>query len=84
MDSQNLTRWQVRHLCADLADMVRYLNALCGKLQQLRFPENDPIDRHARAARAALQNLFDAARTAGQPEPKPLREGDEPRQEPIR
>lgn len=74
MDSRNLTDRQVRHLLSDVQGMLHYLSALESRMQQLRFPDNDPVWRETEAARIAMQRLFHAAQGAGQPVPKPLRD----------
>jgi hypothetical protein len=74
MDSRNLTDRQVRRLMADVGGMLRYLHDLQSRMQQLRFPEGDPLAEAADKARAAMQNLYCAAQGAGQPPKKPLRD----------
>ncbi len=45
---------------------LRYLNRLCGRLQTLRFPLEDPLCREALRARDAVQGLYTAALASGQ------------------
>ena len=74
MDSRNLTHKQACYLLTDVGRMLHYLNALCGRMQQLRWPLEDPVCREAMEAREAMQRLYTAAQGAGQPAPKPLRD----------
>ncbi|HSZ55432.1 MAG TPA: hypothetical protein VK797_07220, partial [Tepidisphaeraceae bacterium] len=65
VDSTNLNPEQVKKLCDELARQLHYLNKLCGRMQILRFPDDDPVWREATRWNR-LQDLFDAARLAGQ------------------
>jgi hypothetical protein len=67
VDSTHLTRQQAEKLAANLGRMLRYVNKLCGRMQQLRFPLEDPVCREALRARSAIQGLYTAALAAGQP-----------------
>jgi hypothetical protein len=71
MDSSNLTRLQVDRLCADVRRQLRYLNKLCARIQQLRFPLDDPLCREVLRARDAVQSLYTAALGAGQVQQSP-------------
>lgn len=65
MDSSHLTSRQAEQLGATLRRQLTYLNKLCGRLQLLRFPLDDPLCREALRARDAIQALYDATAAAG-------------------
>ena len=60
MDSTRLRPEQIATLRAQVGRQLGYLNKLCARMQQLRFPLEDPVCREALRARSQLQSLYDA------------------------
>jgi hypothetical protein len=50
---------------AIVARDLRFLNRVCARMQQLRFPVNDPLWREAQRARNAMQNLLSVVQYSG-------------------
>jgi hypothetical protein len=69
VDSSLLKAEQIEAMVRVFGRHLRYLNKLVGRMQKLRFPDDDPLWREAYAAKQAAQRVFDAAQFAGQ---KPL------------
>lgn len=65
MDSGQLTPEQANRLRETVARHLRFLNKLCGRMQQLGFPLDDPLCRAAQEARSRVQDLHTAAHYAG-------------------
>ncbi|HWE01891.1 MAG TPA: hypothetical protein VG326_05725 [Tepidisphaeraceae bacterium] len=65
MNSSHLHPEQVVRLRAAVGRELRYLNNLCGRMQTLRFPPDDPLCRAAHRARDALQDLYTASHYCG-------------------
>jgi len=63
--SDDLTPGQAERLKATLGRHLRFLNRLCGRMQQLQFPLDDPLWQAAAAARNAAQDVYTAAHYAG-------------------
>lgn len=64
MTSADLTPEQAQRLRLAIARQLRYLNRLCGRLQSLRFPVEDPLCAAALRARNAMQDLHVACHYA--------------------
>jgi hypothetical protein len=62
MDSTQLRPEQIARLRSDIGRQLGYLNKLCGRMQKLRFPLDDPVCREALRAREKVQRLSDAVR----------------------
>lgn len=75
MDSRRLKLSQIAQLQAAIGKQLTYVNKVCTRMKDLEFPADDPVQREAMRAEAALQNLFDVVqrlrqlgrRTRGQP-----------------
>ena len=65
MDSTDLSAQQAKRLRETIARHLRFLNKLCGRMQQLGFPLDDPLCRAAQEARTRVQDLHTAAHYAG-------------------
>jgi hypothetical protein len=68
VDSSNLTPEQAARLQQAIREQLDYLNRLCTRMQQQRWPNEDPVCRDALAARLAIQQLHTSCKGAG---PKP-------------
>lgn len=64
MDSDHLTNEQVDKLRDAIGRQLRYLNKLCGRVQRLGFPLDDPLCFAALAARDRVQDLYAATHYA--------------------
>ena len=64
MDSSSLKPHQVDNLRQHVRRELRYLSALCSRMQQLRFPNDDPLCRAALDAHAAMERLHMACQSA--------------------
>jgi hypothetical protein len=62
MDSSSLKKEQRQKLAASTHRMLMFLNNLCGRMQRLHFPADDPLCVAAERARAAIQTLTDESR----------------------
>jgi len=65
MDSRTLTPAQADKLRAIVARQLDYLNRLCGRMHEQRWPLEDVLCREALRARDAVQRLSDAACQCG-------------------
>jgi len=65
VNSDDLTPEQAERLKAVASRYLRFLNRLCGRMQQLQFPLDDPLWLAATSARNAAQDLHTAAHYAG-------------------
>ena len=61
MERKHLTPEQAERLCQAVARRLRFFNRLCGRMNELHFPPDDPVYRAAHAARDAAQDLHVAA-----------------------
>ena len=60
----------------EIGRQLRYLNKLCGRMQRMTFPVDDPLSQRATDARNAVQSLYGEVLTSGRVSPKnPMRRG---------
>jgi hypothetical protein len=65
VDSSNLKPAQLERLQAALRRQLAYLNKLCGRIQKLPWPIDDPLGRAMMRARDAVQELYTATMGTG-------------------
>jgi hypothetical protein len=57
MNSNNLTKEQAKKMHAAMVPTLRYLNRLCARLNERRFPPEDRLYRAAGKTQAAMMEL---------------------------
>jgi hypothetical protein len=66
--SRDLQPHQIEKLKSHLRRQLSYLNRLCGRMQRLGFPIDDPLVRGGTVARNAVQDLYTATMYCGKKE----------------